>query len=594
MNRRPFFCFVLILSIMFVTLNCSKEKSETVNLSPKAWPSGEIDKYFELNSTVDRLHPMAVGNKGMIVGTTGAPAVRAGLEALKQGGSAADAAMTTALGQIALAAGCWVSYAGIMTMVYYEAETGQVYSMHAGYKTVQNEKEPLSIPQSGTPSGRTALVPGFMAGVQAAHDHFGRLPFEQLFQPAIYFAEEGFVIEPLFGYRLEQRKDVLGRLPDARKIFTKENGDFYKEGDFFRQPQVAATLRGIAAQGAGYMYRGEWAKKLVEAVQKEGGAMTLKDLEDYKVIWGDPAHSKFREYDAYSLGLSSQGGVNIIEALNLLEAADIKSMGHYTSNAEALYWLIQVSRAGLFFTFFPQQLFKSNFPGIDFSPQSRITNETAALVLEKIRSGAIAKTIQPIFDMQKKAEETSSHSDAVVAVDQYGNVAAVCHSINTTWWGTTGIFIDGISIPDSACFQQQLINTVGPGVYLPDPTNPLIAMKDGKPVLASSSIGAGLHSCTIQNLHNVLEFGMDPKASVDTTNFLSPYWYDMSKQIVLEGSFPEDMLNAVRERGQELKMVTKDEWRLGLGYWIGIKFDQEKGQLEGAVSGILNGHAEGY
>jgi len=310
MNRRRLLRFVLILCVSFIAINCSTDKSEAVNLSPEVWPDGELEKYFMLNSTVDRPHPMGVGGRGMIVGTTGAPAVRAGLEALKQGGSAADAAMTAALGQIALAAGCWVSYAGIMTMVYYEAETGRVYSMHAGYSTVQEEKEPMTIPKSGTPSGRTALVPGFMAGVQAAHDRFGKLPFGQLFQPAIYFAQQGFVIEPLLGYRLEQRKDVLSRLPETKKIFTKENGAFYQEGDLLKQRTVAETLKKIAAQGAAYMYTGEWAKKFVEAVRKEDGRMTLKDLEDYEVIWNEPAHTRFRDYDAYSLGFSSQGGVN--------------------------------------------------------------------------------------------------------------------------------------------------------------------------------------------------------------------------------------------------------------------------------------------
>ncbi|HUU51380.1 MAG TPA: gamma-glutamyltransferase [Candidatus Heimdallarchaeota archaeon] len=594
MKRSLVIGLVLILNFALFSSNCSTEKSEAVNLSPANWPKGELEKYFKLNSTVDRPHPMGFGSKGMVVGTTGAPAVRAGLEALKQGGSAADAVLTTALGQISLAAGCWVSYAGIMTMVYYEAETGKVYSMHAGYYTLQDEKKPMTIPRSPEPSGRTALVPGFMAGVQAAHDRFGKLPFDQLFEPAIYFAEEGFVIEPLMGYRLDNRKDVLSRLPETKKIFTKENGEFYKEGEIFKQPAVAATLRKVATQGVDYMYRGEWSQELVDAVQREGGKMALKDLEDYKVIWNDPVHTKFRDYDAYSLGLISQGGVNIIEALNLLEIADIKSMGHYTENAEALYSLMKVSRVGLFFTFFPLQLFKSQIPDGDFSPESRVTKDTGRVVWESIQNGTLAKAVKPIFDMQKKTAEQSKHSDAVVAVDQYGNVAAICHSINTTWWGTTGIFVDGISIPDSANYQQQLIAAVGPGVYLPDPTNPLLVLKDGKPYLASSSIGSGLHSVTVQNLHNVLEFDMDPKTSVDTTNFLSMYWYDMTKQQILVDSFPDEMLNKVREMGQELKIVTKDEWRLGLGYWVGIKINQDTGKLEGAVSGILNGHAEGY
>ena len=112
----------------------------------------------------------------MIAGTSGPLAVHAGLEALRRGGSAADAALTTALAQVALTAGSTVSYAGIMTVVYYDASTAQTYTLNAGYNTVQEEKDPGTIPTIGSHSGRTALVPGFMAGVQALHDRFGRLP----------------------------------------------------------------------------------------------------------------------------------------------------------------------------------------------------------------------------------------------------------------------------------------------------------------------------------------------------------------------------------------------------------------------------------
>ncbi len=583
----------LLICLAFLPWSCEKKPSQA-NLSPANWPEGELEKYIKLNQTIDRPHPLAEGSEGMIAGTTGALAVRAGLEALKQGGSAVDAVMTTALSQISLAAGCWVSYAGILTMVYYDVETDKVYSMHAGYNTVQEEKDPLTIPSSGTHSGRTALVPGFMAGVQAAHDRFGKLPFDKLFEPAIYFAENGFEIESLLGYRITKREDIITRLPEIREVFTKENGDFYKEGELFKQPQLAETLRKVASQGADYMYREEWAKKFVDAVCREGGKMKLKDLEDYKAIWSEPTHTKFRDYDAYSLGFPSHGGVNILEALNLLEVSDLKSLGHYTKSADALYWFIQIARPGLFFTFFPHELFKAHVPDLDVSPQSRMKKETAKLLWDKMQKGDWERALKSIFALIYRETEKSNHSDGVVAVDERGNVAAIVHSINTTWWGTTGIFVDGISIPDSACFQQQLIKTVGPGSYLPDPTNPLLVFKDGKPILASSSIGSGLHSVTIQNLHNVLDFNMDPKTSVDTVNFLSPFWQDMTKQVIAEGTFSEEMLNSVRDMGQDLEVVPKEKQRIGLGYWIGIKIDPKTGKMQGAVSKILNGHAEGY
>src|SRR4029077_13485154 len=111
----------------------------------------------------------------------------------------------------------------------------------------------------------------------------------------------------------------------------------------------------------------------------------------------------------------------------------------------------------------------------------------------------------------------------VLAVDEWGNAASILHSLNGLLWGSTGIFVDGISIPDSACFQQQAIASAGFGVRLPEATNPLIVLKGGKPVLASTTIGSDLHVATLQNLFNVLDFGMDPKTSVDQPNTRGPF-----------------------------------------------------------------------
>src|SRR5262245_10367464 len=120
--------------------------------------------------------PLAEGRNGVVVGTTGPAAVHAGLEALKKGGSAADAALTTALAQVVECGGAYVSHAGIFAMVYFDAATSKTYYLNACYNTALDEKDPTTIPGRGKPSGRTALVPGFMAGVQAAHDRFGKLP----------------------------------------------------------------------------------------------------------------------------------------------------------------------------------------------------------------------------------------------------------------------------------------------------------------------------------------------------------------------------------------------------------------------------------
>ena len=208
---------------------------------------------------------LAEGQSGMVVGLTGQQAVHAGLGILKQGGTAADAAMATAMSQVVEVAGSYISFAGIMSMTYYDAASGKVHFLNACYNTPSGEKDPLSIPKlnpytlKGNPSGRTALVPGFMAGVEAAHARFGKLPFAKLFEPAIALADEGFRIDPVLAGFIKHRKEVLSRLPATKRVFTKENGKLYDQGDLFRQPELAKTLRQVSLKGTSFLYEGDWA-----------------------------------------------------------------------------------------------------------------------------------------------------------------------------------------------------------------------------------------------------------------------------------------------------------------------------------------------
>src|SRR5215470_14197826 len=386
-------------------------------MSPEAWPQGELEKYWRLQHDYQRQHPAVESAKGMVAVTSDALSARIGLEALQQGGSAADAALATSLAQIALEAGAPTSYAGILTMVYYDAAGKKVYSLNAGYNTVLEEKDPLTIPGGGKPSGRTALVPGFFAGVQAAHDRFGKLPFASLFDPAIYLAEKGFVVDKALNYWINRRKDVLSRLPETKRVFTRQDGEFYKAGDLFKQPQLAETLRKIAAQGTDYIYQGEWANKFEAAVQSEGGKMTLADLKAYQPIWSEPLQTSYHGYQVYGLGLPSLGGVNAIEALNLLEAADLKQYGHYTTAPEAMYEFIQICRVNYFLSYLPPLTLKTYLPGLVSAPESRVKKENTRLLWQKMHEPAWEKMVSTIWPKDKG----SNHSSGVVAVDGQGN-----------------------------------------------------------------------------------------------------------------------------------------------------------------------------
>jgi gamma-glutamyltranspeptidase/glutathione hydrolase len=564
---------------------------------PNKWTKQDLEHYLQLQYGLDaetrkKVEPpkSAEGSRAMIAGTSEPFAVHAGLEVLRHGGNAADAALATSLAQVALTAGAAISYAGILTAVYYDAASGKVSTLNATYNTVRNETDPLSIPGMGRRSGRTALVPGFMAGVQALHDRFGKLPFPALFGPAIWIADHGFAINSVVGSWIRTQSGYITQCPEGLQLFSRPDGSLYTAGDTFRQPQLAATLRKVAAEGSAYMYRGEWARHFVDIVQREGGKMTMEDLAAYRATWTEPIEVSYDGYRVVSLGLPSTGGLLTLGSLKVAEAGGLKNFGHYKTSADALYYLIQIGRVETEFANMPRNIRAGLFPGIDMSPTSQIKPDTAARLWTRIQSRMLTSPTA--------AKPAPGHSAGVLAVDTKGNVACVLHTLNGTLWGTSGIFVDGVSIPDSASFQQTAVFTAGRGARLPESTNPVLVLKGNKPVLASVAIGAGLHPVTLENLINVLDFGMDPKTAVDQPNTRGPYFGptanvfgspDFGKEAINMADFPSSVLQGVEARGQGIKIV---ETYAQPGYWIGIQIERK--MLKGGVTPLLPGLVEGY
>ena len=524
--------------------------------------------------------------KGMVTGTTGENAIEAGVEILKKGGSACDAGLATAMAQIAMAAGSWVSYAGILNMVYFEAKTGKVHNLNGSFNSVKAETDPLSIPgstnplmETAAPSGRTALVPGFMAAVDAAHKSFGSLPLSDVFAPAIKIAEEGYLWSEGLEAQYNHRKEVLNRLPETAKIFA----DKPKPGEAFKQPYLAKTLKRAVKEGVfEYFYKGEWAEKLVAAVQADGGKMTLEDLRNYQVIWQEATHASYGGYDIHAHGSPAEGGVNTAEALNIMAELDFANLPHYSKDPQTLAWLTHLLSLGYGKM---SRLADLSFDDRDFdNDDSRLSKPHAQKLAELIRQDKIRLVGKPMT--------TPAHSDAVVTIDKDGNICAICHSINCVSWGGTGIFVDGISISDAASFQQAALAEITPGERLPDPTALGLVVKDGRPFMGFSSIGNGLHHHTVSCLHNVLDHGYTPQEAIDAPALggieFGPQ--GLGAQTVGVGDFDAGLLKEASRHG--LHFVENDRTR---GYWIGIQID-DNGQLSGgSVRGLAaGGRAVGY
>lgn len=566
-----------------------------MTLGPSAWPEADRDHYWKIQQTALPGNPPARGKGGAVATALNGLAARVGEEALRQGGSAVDAVMSTALAQIVLGGGAVISFFGILSLMHYDAASDEVTSLNAGWNTVLAEDDPLSIPGKlnpaadgvtnmmleGEPSGRTAMVGGFMRGLEAAHRRFGKLPFARLFDAAIELAEEGFAVSAGLARYIDVRKQDLARLPETRSIFFKPDGTPYVEGDHFRQPALAETLRCVASEGADYMYKGTWAARCVEAVQRDGGKMTLQDLADYRPIWSTPATVEREGHTIAVLGEPCEGSVNLIESLNLAEAAGIKELGHWSTSSDSLVRLAKCCAAigGMRYES-PEEQQKA-FPGIDMSRSSRLTREHAGELWERLVD-------QPPVRFLPKG----THSDVVVAVDVDGNMAALCHSINCLIWGQTAIVVDGVSVGDPAAYMQSMVAATPRGAQLPNPIEVGLVIKDGAPEIAWSSMGVGLHYQTTQSLLNVIDFGMTIEEAADAPRLLLPISPDGSQRElilrVVDGEFPGELLDAT---GLAIKSIPPAEARFAQGLWVAVRRDPASGELTAISPRYTNGQA---
>ena len=574
MNRMMVFglaiTLVLVLAQSALAENAGSEAGSTNSLSPQGWSQAERAKYALMEASNEAGNPVAVSEQGVVAGVYSATSVRAGVEALRQGGSAADAALTTALGQVCYAAGAWVSYSGILVALYYDAESGEVHNLNAGFNTVLGEKDALGIPKAnqfpddfygGTSSGRATLVPGFLAGVGALHERFGKLPFSTLFGPAIDCAENGFQVNGKLADVIGLRETSLRRLPETERIFTDQQGALLGKGDTLKQPALALTLRAIAREGIGYVYRGPWAQRLVEAVQAEGGHLTMEDLARYEAKWVEPASIQFKGHTVYASGSPSYEGEAVLQALSLADVSGLFDRPHYLADAESFFIASQILRFSYLAPYFPDQL-KPVLP-----PDAPGYGKQAAEALWPLmQEGALQPLAHP---------PQSKNTDAVVAVDAQGNVAVLIHTINTGYWGRTALFVDGISVQDAASYQQEDVARAGPGNRLPDSEGPVLVVRNGKPLFGIAGKGFGYHQETTQVLFNLLGYGMPVRNAVDTPSIFIPrLWPEGTDTEQVEaGGVPPEVLEAVRAMGLEVSEVSEAESGYARGLAVAVQID---------------------
>lgn len=536
------------------------------------------------------------GQNAMVV-STDPYASDVGVEILKKGGNAVDAAVAIgfALAVVHPAAG---NIGGGGFMVIHDAGAGQETTVDyremapaAARRDMYQDSEGKVIEDLSTIGYLASGVPGSVAGMHLAWRKFGSLPWTELIEPALRLARDGFTVSYAFNESLRKSAKFLSRFPETRRIFLRD-GHFYEEGEMIRQPDLARTLELIAREGSQAFYEGEIARLIAADMQANGGNITLDDLRNYQAKIREPIRGTYRDYEVVSMGPPSSGGVILVEMLNMMERYPVANLGF--SSSRLLHLEAEIMRRA----FADRAAFLGD-PDFAVIPVRGLTSKKYARNrTESIDEAwaSLSSTVSAGSPVPDESGQTTHYS----VVDKQGNAVAATTTIN-------GGFGSGVTIRGAGFLMNNQMDdfSAKPGVQnmfeliqgeanaISSRKRPLSSMtptlvkKGGKLyMLTGSPGGPTIMNTVLQVIVNVVDHGMDIQEAVDAPRIHHQWFPD---QIVAErGALVRDVEMALQSKGHKIV------YRESLGDAHSILIDPATGIRLGAADPRSDSKAGGY
>lgn len=487
----------------------------------------------------------ASGKKGMVI-CSHPLASQAGVDLLKAGGNAADAALATSVCQTVVEPHM-TGITGVLSMLYFDAKTGQTT-----YVNGSAARPMADLPGFGPADmagGRGVAVPGFWAGFEAAHAKHGSATRAAVMAAAIDYAREGFEIHPFLWGEIFTQFHMIALTPRGQEIYMKNN-TLPRPGDLLVQKRAADTLEALLAEGDEYFYRGAFAKELVDTVQAAGGVLTLDDMAMYEARWQEPSEGTYRDYRVIASPPPDHGGSHMIEILNMVELLDLQKLGPPTDSPEALFHMSRIA----------QQVY------LDGSKQH--DPATHVLPMDILLSKEYAQMRFELMQMDQSLDESDvpppPGSNHVTAVDAEGNVATILHSCMSYPW-SNGLFAGGVTIVAAGAHFNRVMP--GPGDRISAYVCPNIIFDGDRPVLASGSPSVSLLQNILQNTVNILDFNIPIADSVNRPRFGGGS-YTKPGTLLVEVDLDPQVRDAAARRG--IRWDTVNPWNWHHGSFEGI------------------------
>jgi gamma-glutamyltranspeptidase/glutathione hydrolase len=532
---------------------------------------------------------VTIAKHGMVA-TSHPLAVLAGIDMLRQGGNAVDAAIAAnAVLGVVEPMSCGIG--GDLFAIVWDAKSQKLYGLNASGRSpaklnrrVFAERGLEQIPEEGPLSWS---VPGCVDGWDELRRKFGKLTLAQSLAPAIQHAEEGFPVSQVIASYWRGAERALRQYPESAATFLI-NGSAPREGDVFRNPNLAKSYRAIAAQGRDAFYRGPIAQEIVSYSESHGGFFSLPDFAEHGSEWVEPVSTNYRGYDVWELPPNGQG-IAALQMLNILEGYDLKSMG--PGSADYLHLFIEAKK-------------------LAYADRARFYADPAGqqLPIAELISKPYAAKRRALIDMTKALDNVPhgdpklAHADTVylTVVDKDRNG---CSLIQSNYFG-----FGSKMVPGNLGFALQnrgalfALDDAHPNRLEPRKRPfhtiiPALVTKDGRPVFCFGVMGGDMQpQGHVQVLVNIIDFGMNVQQAGDAARVqhlgsATPTGLPArgSGSVALESGIRREVREALAQRGHRLV-----PGQGGFGGYQGIWIDWDRGVLMGATEARKDGCALGY
>ncbi len=526
-----------------------------------------------------------IGQNGMVA-TSHPLATQIGLDILKKGGTAIDAAIAANIA-LGLMEPTGNGIGGDLFAIVWDAKTKQLYGLNASGPAPKNisidyfkSKNLNKIPSYGP---LPVTVPGAVDGWVQLHERFGNQEFKSLFKPTIDYAVNGFPVTETIAYYLERSVDRFKDYPNFKDVWLK-NGSTPTKGEIFKNPQLAKTLQLIADNGRAGFYEGEVAHTMANFIQAEGGLLTYEDLSSFHAEWTPPVSSNYRGYDVWELPPNGQG-IAALQILNILEEFDLSKMGLFSS--EYIHLFTEAKKIAF-------------ADRAKYYADPRFSEIPVQELISKDYARARAKNIN--FTKAAISDEAGvlKNGDTIylTAADQYGNMISLIQS-NYRGMGS-GMMPPGLGfmLQDrgelfslDASHKNALVGGKRPFHTI----IPAFITKDGKPFMSFGVMGGATQpQAHAQIIINMVDFGMNLQEAGDAPRIVHSGSSQPTDEIMLDGG------SLSLEKGFGLK-IEQELIRLGhrIKYEKGIFGGYQAIMLKdnvyfGASESRKDGQASGY